>query len=264
MSRRWLVAVSVTAHLCILAGVFVSGIWRLERLDPGKPRFSLAVQPPPPPPAPAGGTKAPQLIDFTPRPPKPVAKGPRQPPTVRVETPPVTPPPGEGSGNGSGSGALTDPTATCTENCGDGPPVDPVCGNGSLEAGEQCDDGNTTGGDGCSATCRIEVKPPPPVPTLPSSVLAGLRISGETQVHPDDITHNQMIRDGVERVAGVVKLCIAADGSVGSARMLSPTKYAAYDARLVAAVAGWRYEPYRLNGTPVAACSTVRFVYRLR
>jgi TonB family protein len=262
MSRRWLVAVSVTAHLCILTGVFVSGIWRLERLEPGKHKFSLHVQPPPPPPAPAGGAKAPQPLDFKPLVPKPVVKGPHQ-PVPQVDTPPQDQVrTGDGDGSGSGSG---DPNSlsTCTENCGDGPPAEPVCGNGSLEAGEQCDDGNTTGGDGCSASCRIEVKPAPPVPTLPASVLAGLRISGETQVHPDEITHNQMIRDGVGRVAGVVKLCIAADGSVGSTRILASTKYAAYDAALVAAVAGWRYEPYRLNGTPVAACSTVRFVYAL-
>jgi cysteine-rich repeat protein len=32
----------------------------------------------------------------------------------------------------------------------------PRCGNGILQSGEQCDDGNTTGGDGCSATCEIE------------------------------------------------------------------------------------------------------------
>ena len=31
-----------------------------------------------------------------------------------------------------------------------------VCGNGMVEAGEQCDDGNTTDGDGCSSTCMIE------------------------------------------------------------------------------------------------------------
>ncbi len=29
-----------------------------------------------------------------------------------------------------------------------------VCGNGQLETGEACDDGNTTAGDGCSADCR--------------------------------------------------------------------------------------------------------------
>jgi cysteine-rich repeat protein len=31
-----------------------------------------------------------------------------------------------------------------------------ACGNGFLEAGEQCDDGNVVNGDGCSATCQLE------------------------------------------------------------------------------------------------------------
>jgi len=35
-----------------------------------------------------------------------------------------------------------------------------VCGNGVLEPGEQCDDGNTVAGDGCSAVCQLEVAPP--------------------------------------------------------------------------------------------------------
>jgi cysteine-rich repeat protein len=30
----------------------------------------------------------------------------------------------------------------------------PRCGDGILDAGEICDDGNTTGGDGCSANCK--------------------------------------------------------------------------------------------------------------
>ncbi len=38
----------------------------------------------------------------------------------------------------------------------------PVCGNGILESGEQCDDGNTVSGDGCSSTCQLE-NPPQPV-----------------------------------------------------------------------------------------------------
>jgi cysteine-rich repeat protein len=33
----------------------------------------------------------------------------------------------------------------------------PGCGNGRLEAGEGCDDGNTGSGDGCSATCTVEI-----------------------------------------------------------------------------------------------------------
>src|SRR3954468_13215 len=33
-----------------------------------------------------------------------------------------------------------------------------TCGNGAVNAstGEQCDDGNTASGDGCSATCQVE------------------------------------------------------------------------------------------------------------
>ncbi|MCC6995327.1 MAG: hypothetical protein IT370_12015 [Deltaproteobacteria bacterium] len=35
-------------------------------------------------------------------------------------------------------------------------PASATCGNHALEAGEQCDDGNTTAGDCCSATCSFE------------------------------------------------------------------------------------------------------------
>src|SRR5215217_5742548 len=40
--------------------------------------------------------------------------------------------------------------------CGDDDPVpnNPVCGNGALESGERCDDGNRTNGDGCENTCQ--------------------------------------------------------------------------------------------------------------
>ena len=35
-----------------------------------------------------------------------------------------------------------------------------VCGNGVREGAEECDDGNTTSGDGCSSTCTLEAGPP--------------------------------------------------------------------------------------------------------
>ena len=35
--------------------------------------------------------------------------------------------------------------------------VDAVCGNGTVESGEQCDDGNQIPGDGCRANCTFEV-----------------------------------------------------------------------------------------------------------
>jgi cysteine-rich repeat protein len=34
--------------------------------------------------------------------------------------------------------------------------VPTVCGDGIMQAGEQCDDANTTAGDGCSPTCQLE------------------------------------------------------------------------------------------------------------
>ena len=32
-----------------------------------------------------------------------------------------------------------------------------ICGNGILDLGEQCDDGNNVSGDGCSPNCRLEI-----------------------------------------------------------------------------------------------------------
>ncbi len=45
------------------------------------------------------------------------------------------------------------------------------CGNSTLDGGEQCDDGNGAGGDGCSATCQVEdgfvcTDPTPPTPNV--------------------------------------------------------------------------------------------------
>jgi cysteine-rich repeat protein len=42
--------------------------------------------------------------------------------------------------------------------CTAAPPA--VCGNGVVEAGEACDDGNTINGDGCSSVCTIEAQVP--------------------------------------------------------------------------------------------------------
>jgi fibro-slime domain-containing protein len=46
-----------------------------------------------------------------------------------------------------GDGAQTVCVPTSTGSC---------CGNGRLDPGEECDDGNTNSGEGCSSTCRLE------------------------------------------------------------------------------------------------------------
>jgi cysteine-rich repeat protein len=67
-------------------------------------------------------------------------------------------PPGE---QAAGSPNPPDPSGTAGASDGAGGsgeppnPPEPVCGNGILEAGEQCDDAGHTGQDGCDADCKV-------------------------------------------------------------------------------------------------------------
>jgi fibro-slime domain-containing protein len=55
-----------------------------------------------------------------------------------------------------GGGGPSQPDAS-TDGGTDAGPVDPLdCGNGTLQAGEGCDDGNVNDGDGCSSVCSVE------------------------------------------------------------------------------------------------------------
>ena len=74
----------------------------------------------------------------------------------------------------------------------DGPPVDPdgsvvppdagpFCGNGAVEGGEACDDGNSRPGDGCSGVCAVEPNyscPTPGQPCVSLVVCGDGKISG--------------------------------------------------------------------------------------
>ena len=46
-------------------------------------------------------------------------------------------------------------TATCCGNCVSGRCQPVSCGDGKVEAGEECDDGNTTPADGCEPDCKL-------------------------------------------------------------------------------------------------------------
>ncbi|MCC6767299.1 MAG: DUF4215 domain-containing protein [Deltaproteobacteria bacterium] len=71
------------------------------------------------------------------------------------------------NGDGCSDGCLIepDPTATPTPAVSPTPTASPtptttaspaVCGNGVVQFGEECDDGNSNGDDGCSVSCQIE------------------------------------------------------------------------------------------------------------
>ena len=74
----------------------------------------------------------------------------------------------------------------------------PVCGNSIIESGEQCDDGNTVSGDGCSSTCQTEVTPP------------GNGGGGVTPVNiavsPTEFNINLAINTNTERIIKVTNL----------------------------------------------------------
>ncbi len=55
------------------------------------------------------------------------------------------------AGGGGGGGAAGD-----TGGAGDPPPEPTLCGDGTLDPDEECDDGNNEDGDGCSAECIYE------------------------------------------------------------------------------------------------------------
>src|SRR2546428_9386862 len=52
------------------------------------------------------------------------------------------------------AGRVSAKDAAAPSDCSGPPPA--TCGNGIVEGTEECDDGNTTSGDGCSATCQLE------------------------------------------------------------------------------------------------------------
>lgn len=63
------------------------------------------------------------------------------------------------SGDGCSSLCAVEPGYLCPQfgaACIPSNGAQPVCGNAGTETGETCDDGNTTSGDGCSATCQTE------------------------------------------------------------------------------------------------------------
>jgi outer membrane biosynthesis protein TonB len=46
--------------------------------------------------------------------------------------------------------------------------------------------------------------------------------------------------------------------------MLKSSGYAEYDQALVAALHGWKYQPYKIGGEPVPVCGIVTFMYEIK
>ncbi|MDD5026373.1 MAG: S-layer homology domain-containing protein, partial [Candidatus Peribacteraceae bacterium] len=58
----------------------------------------------------------------------------------------------------------------------------PVCGNGKVETGEQCDDGNRVSGDGCSSQCAIDRELPAELLFASQEIPSEMREGGSKDV----------------------------------------------------------------------------------
>jgi len=61
-----------------------------------------------------------------------------------------------GDGSGCSKTCTVEPVCRGTNGTGTTHACAASCGNGNLEPGEECDDGNLANRDGCSSTCKIE------------------------------------------------------------------------------------------------------------
>jgi fibro-slime domain-containing protein len=59
-------------------------------------------------------------------------------------------------GDGTGCSKTCTKEPICRDSTGKAQACATSCGNGAIEVGEACDDGNTNSGDGCSSSCTVE------------------------------------------------------------------------------------------------------------
>ncbi len=76
--------------------------------------------------------------------------------TPAEETPTATATVAPPEPSATATGPTASPTVTPPPSPTPTPTVEPMCGNGTTEGDEECDDGNHFGGDGCAANCSLE------------------------------------------------------------------------------------------------------------
>src|SRR5262249_40092365 len=147
---------------------------RIDRLEPGKRAFDLAVAPEPPPP-PSGSPAAPQMTAFKLKQQKKIIHELAQPQHIEDKTPVDDTPPGIGTGTGTGTRSGSGPgSGSCTT---------PPCGPG--EGKEPPFDESI-----CQQQATVFVPP---------AVIKGMRISGETQIYPSDIDKTAIVHSGKQK-----------------------------------------------------------------
>ena len=88
-------------------------------------------------------------------------------------------------------------------------------------------------------------------------------IAGEREPHLSDDAKRQFLKRGQPRPVLMVKLCLDAEGSPSEINLVKGSGVAAADASVLAAVGGWRFEPYVKDGEAVGLCTAIMFRYNI-
>lgn len=250
--RTVLITASIGVHLAVGFAFFVSSVWKIERLEAGNRPFDLKVANDPPPDD--GSPEGSPAPDFKPKKKKEQERKIVEDTVQPTET--KKPDPSEAAkaafsdanasagGNGLGSGA------------GDGSGNGRGSGSGS---GSGSGNGTGSGDGGKDDPCKK-------AETLAPTVFRGLRTSGETQIHPPEVTKTEIIRSGKTQVIANFRVCVGTDGNISELRLVKSSGFAGYDAALTSGLRTWKYKPYMidrcgLGPRPVPVCGMVTFIY---
>ncbi len=104
-------------------------------------------------------------------------------------------------------------------------PLPPPCGNGIIEMGETCDDGNTTSSDGCASVCSVEVGysctgvPSACTPVCGDGIVAGSETCDDGNNVPGDGCDSNCTEEEGFSCTGTPSACtaICGDGIVAGA-----------------------------------------------
>jgi cysteine-rich repeat protein len=108
-------------------------------------------------------------------------------------------------------GATAARDAAALTRTSDGTTPAPVCGNGVSEAGEECDDGNTFGGDRCATNCTFETEAAFVLDGAEISPRSGATVQAATFRVELTFSGSQVSRIGKPGADGIVPLTLRAD-----------------------------------------------------
>ena len=115
----------------------------------------------------------------------------------------------------------------------------------------------------CTAVTFIysQIEPEPGAKIAPAA-FARLRISGDSNIHPDDATLEEMMRRKLTKLVGNYHVCISHSGAVTHVRTLASSGFSTYDDLVHSAIRQWQHKPHQVHGSATAGCSVVTITFR--